>query len=139
MYICTFGFGFDIRPKVRCSSGQIFGFGLKSKTYLRSFTATIRYWTKLLLSNFHAKMKFKVSDFCSFCWISYLFFFQFISKTKTFGCHLVYINWFLVDCWSNETDICTFYSKIKSPLNSYTLWAHPRFSFGNWNFYYFLF
>ena len=31
-YICTFGFG--IRPKARCFSG----FGLKSKTYFRSFT-----------------------------------------------------------------------------------------------------
>jgi hypothetical protein len=28
-YICTFGFGFGIRPKARCFSGQIFGFGLK--------------------------------------------------------------------------------------------------------------
>ena len=37
-YICTFGFGFGIRPKARCFSGQIFGFGLKWKTYFRSFT-----------------------------------------------------------------------------------------------------
>ena len=35
-YISTFGFG--IRPKARCFSGQIFRFGLKWKTYLRSFT-----------------------------------------------------------------------------------------------------
>ena len=27
-YICTFGFGFGIRPRARCFSGQIFGFGL---------------------------------------------------------------------------------------------------------------
>ena len=33
-YICTFGFG--IRPKARCFFG--FGFGLKWKTYFRSFT-----------------------------------------------------------------------------------------------------
>ena len=37
-YICTFGFGFGIRPKARYFSGQIFGFGLKWKTYFRSFT-----------------------------------------------------------------------------------------------------
>ena len=37
-YIWIFGFGFGIRPKARCFSGQIFGFGLKWKTYLRSFT-----------------------------------------------------------------------------------------------------
>ena len=37
-YICTFGFGFGIRPKARCFSGQIFGFGLKWKPYFRSFT-----------------------------------------------------------------------------------------------------
>ena len=36
--ICTFGFGFGIRPKARYFSGQIFGFGLKWKTYFRSFT-----------------------------------------------------------------------------------------------------
>ena len=36
-YICTFGFGFGIQPKARCFSGQIFG--LKWKTYFRSFTA----------------------------------------------------------------------------------------------------
>ena len=36
--ICTFGFGFGIRPKARSFSGQIFGFGLKWKTYFRSFT-----------------------------------------------------------------------------------------------------
>ena len=39
MYICTFGFG--IRPKARCFSGQIFGFGLKWKTYFRSFTVSL--------------------------------------------------------------------------------------------------
>ena len=38
-YICTFGFGFGFRPKARCFSGQIFGFGLKWKPYFRSFTA----------------------------------------------------------------------------------------------------
>ena len=38
MHICTFGFGFGFRPKARCFSGQIFGFGLKWKTYFRSFT-----------------------------------------------------------------------------------------------------
>ena len=27
--ICTFGFGFGIRPKARCFSGFGFGFGLK--------------------------------------------------------------------------------------------------------------
>ena len=37
-YICTFGFGFGIRPKARCFSGFGFGFGLKWKTYFRSFT-----------------------------------------------------------------------------------------------------
>ena len=35
-YICTFGFG--IRPKARCFSSFGFGFGLKRKTYFRSFT-----------------------------------------------------------------------------------------------------
>ena len=44
-YICTFGFGFGIRPKARCFSDQIFGFGLKWKTYFRSFTDT-HYWTQ---------------------------------------------------------------------------------------------
>ena len=36
--ICTFNFVFGIPPMARCFSGQIFGFGLKWKTYFRSFT-----------------------------------------------------------------------------------------------------
>ena len=42
-YICTFGFGFGIRPKARCFSGFGFGFGLKWKTYFRSFTENVSY------------------------------------------------------------------------------------------------
>ena len=47
-YICTFGFGFGFRPKARCFSGQIFGFGLKWKPYFRSFTATWNVFLSLI-------------------------------------------------------------------------------------------
>ena len=41
-YICTFGYGFGIRSKAKCFSGQIFGFSLKWKPCFRSFTAPNR-------------------------------------------------------------------------------------------------
>ena len=45
--ICTFGFGFGIRPKARYFSGQIFGFGLKWKTYICSFTDSAKTYTTI--------------------------------------------------------------------------------------------
>ena len=38
--ICIFGLGFSIWPKARCFFGQIFGFGLKWKTFLWSVSKT---------------------------------------------------------------------------------------------------
>ena len=50
--ICTLSF--SIRPKTRRFSGQIFGFGLKWKTYFRSFTSAVgslRIRLKMITSN----------------------------------------------------------------------------------------
>ena len=65
MYIRTFGFGFGIRPKARCFSGQIFGFGLKSNAYFRSFTAIL---IDKILEQFTYILHDKSTILCQFNW-----------------------------------------------------------------------
>ena len=52
-YICTFGFGFGIRPKTRCFSDFGFGFGLKWKTHFRSFTVKFRFISNTFRTKFY--------------------------------------------------------------------------------------
>ena len=70
-YICTFGFGFGIRPKARCFSSFGFGFGLKWKTYFRSFTVicTQTYsWRYLTLTLIDSTAFFCYLDMPHYIW-----------------------------------------------------------------------
>ena len=134
-YICTFGFGFGIRPKARCFSSFGFGFGLKWKTCFQSFTGSnsnrLSIWFSVVFSDLPNSegltplwppltrpLLVRIYNALLLAWPFHLPFLLKVSKSRK----QIMASWILPtnDCWDKfvywKLSQCSFFGRIQGTI-----------------------